>query len=81
MCKVVDLVSKADIVINAALCNSIPLVQAILTGQRIHSQTRRSTLLHLSHSVHSLCQEEPRFLQLQTTAFDVICSYHLPPYS
>lgn len=28
-------------------------------------------LLHFSHTVHSLRQEEPRFLQLQTTSFNV----------
>lgn len=69
--KVVDLVSKADVTINAALSGSIPLAQAILTGQRIHSDTgRRSVLLHLSRTAHSLHHEEPRFLQLQTTVYD-----------
>lgn len=65
------MVSKADVTINAALSGSIPLAQAILTGQRIHSDTgRRSVLLHLSRTAHSLHHEEPRFLQLQTTVYD-----------
>ena len=72
MGKVVDMTSKADIIVNAAISDSIPLIQAILTGQRIYSETgRRSTLVHLSRTAHSLHQDESRFLQLHTTGFDV----------
>jgi hypothetical protein len=73
MGKVVDMTSKADIIVNAAFSDRIPLIQAILTGQRIYSETgRRSTLVHLSRTAHSLHQEESCFLQLHTAGFDVI---------
>ena len=82
MGKVVDMASKADIIVNAAFSDSIPLMQAILTGQRIYAETgRRSSLLHLSRTAHSLHQEESRFLQLHTTSFDVILGISPPVLS
>jgi hypothetical protein len=74
MGKVVDMTSRADIVVNAAVSDSIPLTLAIMTGQKIYSESgRRSTLVHISRTAHSLHQEESRSLQLHTTEFDVRC--------
>lgn len=70
--RVVSLASSADIVINAAVSGHIPLIQAILAGQRSHPDNRRKTaLIHLSRSALSIHQEEPRSLGLQTTSVNV----------
>jgi hypothetical protein len=70
--RVVSLAATADIVINAAISNHIPLIQAILAGQRCHPDDRRKTaLIHLSRSALSIHQEEPRSLGLQTTSTNV----------
>jgi uncharacterized protein YbjT (DUF2867 family) len=70
--RVVSLASSTDIVINAAVSGHIPLIQAILAGQRCHPDNRRKTaLIHLSRSALSIHQEEPCSLGLQTTTTNV----------
>ncbi|PVF97300.1 NAD(P)-binding protein [Serendipita vermifera] len=68
---IVNLVARADIVINAAVSDNICLIQAILAGQR-NRQTPggKGILVHLSKSALCLPQEQSRSLQLQTRSFN-----------
>ncbi|KAG8833909.1 hypothetical protein FRC17_009868 [Serendipita sp. 399] len=68
---VVDLVSSADIVVNAAVSESVSLAQAILLGlNNRRKNSREPILLHISRTVLGLHHEEPRSLQLNTRAYD-----------
>jgi hypothetical protein len=70
--RVVSLASSADMVVNAAVSDHIPLIQAILAGQRCQTDNRRkAALIHVSRSALSIQQEEPRTLGLQTTSINV----------
>lgn len=69
---VVDLASKADIVVNAAVSDNIPLIHAILAGQKSHQcNGKKAVLIHLSRSAFSLHREGSSALGLRTECIDV----------
>lgn len=71
--KVYQLSSTADIILNVTSSTTIPLMQAILAGQRqfFNITGSKSVLIHTSGSALDLHSNEPGMLRLTTSIFNV----------
>ncbi|CAG7849522.1 SubName: Full=Uncharacterized protein {ECO:0000313/EMBL:CCA71585.1} [Serendipita indica DSM 11827] len=71
LAQIVDLVSVADIVVNAARSDCVALSQAINIGlMNRRTSARKPVLLHISQAALNVRAQEAQSLHLQTAAYD-----------